>query len=70
MEPLCLPKDPEWGIYRDGVEGDKSYVYGAEYETQTVSGYLLTLHNHDVPCSLCLVRKRSVGKMFPGKQNG
>ena len=67
VEPLCLPRDPEWGIYWDGTEGAKNYVYGAEYETSTLSGYMATLHNHDVPCAMCLVRNRSVVKMFPGK---
>ena len=42
----------------------QSYVYGAEYETNTVSGYMSTLHNHDVPCLVCLVRNRSVVNMF------
>ena len=45
-------------------------MLGAEYETETVSGYMSTLHDHDVPCAVCLVRKRSVVKMFPGKKNG
>ena len=44
-------------------------MYGAEYETNTVSGYMSTLHNHDVPCAVCLVRKRFVVRMFPGKKN-
>ncbi|XP_078329456.1 uncharacterized protein LOC144617616 [Crassostrea virginica] len=68
VEPLCLPRNPEWGIYRDGVEGNKNYLLGAEYETETVSGYMSTLHNHDVPCAVCLVRKRSVVKMFPARK--
>ena len=67
VEPLCLPRKPEWGSYRDGVEGVKNYVFGAEYETHSLSGYWLTLHNHDVPCAVCLVRNRSLVKMFPGK---
>lgn len=33
VEPLCLPTNPEWGIYIDGYDGSKAYVYGAEYET-------------------------------------
>ena len=55
------------GIYRDGTEGAKNYVYGAEYDTNTPSGYMSTLHDHDVPCAVCLVRNRSVVQMFPGK---
>ena len=67
VDPLCLPRDPEWGIHRDGTEGPKSYMYGAEYETNALSGYMSTLHDHDVPCAVCLVRNRSVVQMFPGK---
>ena len=69
VDPLCLPRDPEWGIYRDGVESYSNIVYGAEYETGAVSGYMSKLHDHDVPCAVCLVRERSIVKMFPGKKN-
>lgn len=66
VEPLCLPRNPEWGMYTDGHEGYKSYVYGAEYETESFKGNIQTLHDHDVPCAVCLVRQRSVVQMFPG----
>ena len=64
---MCLPKDPEWGVYRDGVNKYRAYVFGAEYETITFTGYMKSLHQHDVPCAVCLTRGRSVVKMFPGK---
>lgn len=67
VEPLCLPRNPEWGLYTDGHEGYKAYVYGAEYETETFKGNIQTLHNHDIPCAVCLVRQRSVVQMFPGR---
>lgn len=65
VDPLCLPKDPEWGIYTDGFNGVKAAVYGAEYETFTYKS-MPSVYNHDVPCAVCLVRDRSVVKMFPG----
>ncbi|XP_065925119.1 uncharacterized protein [Magallana gigas] len=65
VEPLCLPRKPEWGNYKDGTDGAKAYIYGAEYETGDLSGKWLKLHDHDVPCAVCLVRNRSVVKMFP-----
>ncbi|XP_062571759.1 uncharacterized protein LOC134233773, partial [Saccostrea cucullata] len=65
VEPLCLPRDPEWGLYKDGFEGDKAYVFGAEYESYTFTSHFTSLHNHDVPCAVCLVQNRSVVKMFP-----
>lgn len=66
VEPMCLPRNPEWGMYTDGHEGYKAYVYGAEYETESFKGNIQTLHDHDVPCAVCLVRQRSVVQMFPG----
>ena len=45
-------------------------MFGAEYKTNTVSGYMSTLHQHDVTCSVCLDRKRSVLKMLPGQKIG
>ena len=66
VEPLCLPRDPEWGNYSDGTDGYKAYVYGTEYETHTAPGSLSTLQNHDAPCAVCLVRNRSIVRMFSG----
>ncbi|XP_062603267.1 short-chain collagen C4-like [Saccostrea cucullata] len=66
-DPLCLPRDPEWGIYRDGTDGDKAYVYGAEYETDTYK-HFTSLQYHDVPCAVCLVQNRSVVKIFPARK--
>ena len=67
VEPLCLPRDPEWGIYRDGTDGSKAYVYGAEYQSATLPGYKSTVHDNDIPCAVCLVRNRSVVQMIPGR---
>lgn len=67
VDPLCLPRDPEWGIYSDGDNGGRAFVHGAEYQTHSSPGYLRTLYQHDVPCAVCLRRNRSVVKMFPGK---
>lgn len=50
VEPLCLSRNPEWGNYRDGTDGAKAY--GAEYETDDLSGKWLKLHDHDVPCTM------------------
>ena len=66
VDPLCLPRDPEWGIYKDGVDGQKAFVYGSEYQTFT-SNSMPGVFEHDVPCAVCVVRNRSLLKMFPGK---
>lgn len=49
--------------------GGKAYIYGAEYETSELTGYMRKLHDHDVPCAVCLRRNKSAVKMFPGKTN-
>lgn len=67
VEPICLPKNPEWGLYNDGHDGAKNYVYGAEYETGSFTGYIKTIEDNDVPCVVCLVRRKSVVQMFPGR---
>uniref|UniRef100_K1QZL2 Short-chain collagen C4 n=1 Tax=Magallana gigas TaxID=29159 RepID=K1QZL2_MAGGI len=68
VDTLCLPRDPEWGNYRDGTDGDKAYVLGAEYQTYDSLGNLRKLHNHDVPCAVCFRRNRSVVRMFPARK--
>lgn len=66
VDLLCLPRDPEWGLYNDNAGEYRAYVYGGEYQTNDSPGYLRTLYQHDVPCAVCLRRNRSVVKMFPG----
>lgn len=66
VDALCLPRNPEWGNYRDGTDGSKAYIFGTEYQTTGMFGKWHSLYEHDVPCAVCLVRSRSVVKMFPG----
>ena len=54
-----------FGIYKDGVQGNKNYVLGAALETNTLPGYMSTLYNHDDPFAVCVVRN-SIVKMNPG----
>nr|XP_022292474.1 short-chain collagen C4-like [Crassostrea virginica] len=68
VDPLCLPRDPEWGIYKDGTDGSKAYVYGAEYEITMGNDHLSSVDEHDIPCAVCLIRNRSVAKMFAGRK--
>ncbi|XP_078330425.1 uncharacterized protein LOC111103477 [Crassostrea virginica] len=68
VDPLCLPRDPEWGIYKDGTNGGKAYVFGAEYQIDMKNDYMSSVYEHDIPCAVCLVRHRSVAKMFPGRK--
>uniref|UniRef100_A0A8W8IG06 Short-chain collagen C4-like n=1 Tax=Magallana gigas TaxID=29159 RepID=A0A8W8IG06_MAGGI len=68
VDALYLPRNPEWGNYRDVTDGAKAYIYGAEYETNGLFGKWTGLFEHDVPCAVCLVRSRPVVKMFPGRK--
>lgn len=68
VEPLCLPRNPQWLRYRYGIENERAYVHGAEYETRSSSGGLRGVHDQDVPCAVCLKRKRFVVNMFPGRE--
>lgn len=47
-------------MYIYGHDGPKNYTHGAEYETGPFRGYMKTLHNHDVPCAVCLVEKLNI----------
>lgn len=54
-------------MYIDGYDGYKAYVYGAEYETSTFKGNIKNVHDHDIPCAVRLVHRKSVVQMFPGE---
>ncbi|XP_062603272.1 uncharacterized protein LOC134265040, partial [Saccostrea cucullata] len=68
VDPLCLPRDPEWGIYRNGNDANRAYVYGAEYELGAFPSRFSSLTHQVIPCAVCLVQNRSVVKMFPARK--
>ena len=49
---LCLPDDPNYLSYTNGGQGNRAYLYGAEYQTYE-SAPLSTVLNHNVPCAVC-----------------
>lgn len=53
-------------MYTEGHDGNKNYFLGAEYQTGSFTGNIRTVHDHDVPCAVCLVLQKSVVQMFPG----
>ena len=66
---LCLPENPDYLGYKAGVQ-ETSTVYGAEYETGTAAytgGPLASIHNHNVPCSICSTTARVMVLMLPAK---
>ena len=68
---LCLPKDPDWALYTNGVQSRSGYVYGAEYEPsddRTDKFFGKDHSQHDVPCTVCSMKSRSSSIMVPGKK--
>ncbi|XP_062504075.1 short-chain collagen C4-like, partial [Corticium candelabrum] len=64
----CLPLDPVWGNYKDGVQA-ASYIFGAEYELwQGIQPFENKgLYNHDVPCAVCYSATKNAQFMLPAK---
>ena len=68
---LCLPKDPDWASYTDGVQLTSGFVFGAEYDHsggRTDQFFGKGHSDHDVPCTVCNVKSRSSSIMVPGKK--
>ncbi|VDI01289.1 Hypothetical predicted protein [Mytilus galloprovincialis] len=63
---LCLPKNPEWKDYKDGVNTWRGKLYGIEYEITQNKPYPNTFHDKDFPCAVCL-STRSPVLMVPGR---
>ncbi|CAH1793193.1 unnamed protein product [Owenia fusiformis] len=76
---LCLPDDPEWQTYVDGVAVAGAYIHGAEYQfykdnkhhvpfsgANAPGGDPHALHDQDVPCVVCQIPRNTV--MIPAKR--
>ncbi|XP_035683356.1 uncharacterized protein LOC118420619 [Branchiostoma floridae] len=65
---VCLPKDPEWGVFTDGNQGT-AYMNGAEYQLHLGNNPYqgASLHDHDVPCAVCHVASRGSKLMIPAR---
>ena len=67
---LCLPNDPEWGVYNEAVE-KVGKLYGAEYKSaygfskENSNGK--PVNNHDVPCAVCVSRTMRSVVMVPAR---
>ena len=64
---VCLTRDPIYEKYKSGLQGSYSRIYGAEYQTYSAGIYPGSLHNHDAPCAVCHVTKRTSQMMIPGR---
>ena len=60
-----MPLTVEYGQFESGAQfSSRSFLHGIEYETQ--DSPLSQVHNHDVPCAVCLVRNSPETLMIPG----
>ena len=62
----CVTLEPQNFAYGPGTV-DASFIYGSEYEMWgNIPKANLHLHEHDVPCVVCYVPKRTAKIMIPG----
>ena len=62
---MCMPLTVEYGAFESGTQfSSRSFLHGMEYETQ--DSPLAQVHDHDVPCAVCLVRSSPETLMIPG----
>ncbi|XP_078670731.1 short-chain collagen C4-like [Branchiostoma floridae x Branchiostoma belcheri] len=66
----CLPSDPEWGWYKDGLqETREAYMYGAEYQIGLDSPYDTgAIHDRNVPCAVCHSLSRRAQLLIPARK--
>lgn len=49
------------------VTMEPKLTFMAQNMRHSFTGFDQTLQEHDVPCAVCIVRQRTVVKMFPGE---
>jgi len=71
---LCLPKDPDWDSFIDGLQWS-GHIAGVEYEVFNSNNNVFSesnagsvpLCNNPAPCAVCYVNQRSTVFMVPAK---
>ena len=63
---LCLPENPDYLSTTAGFQGF-SPVYGAVYASGAGGGPLSSVHEQNVPCSVCCTTARGMVLMLPAK---
>ena len=65
---LCLPDDPDFLRYTDGIQTtNRGYLYGTVYEANSSPPAFGSMHNHNVPCAVCYTPTRGTMIMIPAK---
>lgn len=64
---LCLPNNPEYLFTASGRQDKRSALVDVEYDT---SGFppANSVHNHAMPCSVCMAPGRPTQLMLPGRR--
>ena len=65
---LCLPHNPKYDEYKDGIQSS-GYMYGTEYEVNDRDGKQRNLHDHEAPCVVCFAKSRGSRLMMPAKND-
>ncbi|XP_062595381.1 short-chain collagen C4-like [Saccostrea cucullata] len=66
VEPLCLPRDPQWEGY-SRYNPFRGSVFGAEYQVDNSDIINSKLHDHDVPCAVCEIVSGSPVIVIPAR---
>ncbi|XP_060555943.1 short-chain collagen C4-like isoform X3 [Ruditapes philippinarum] len=65
---LCLPDDPTWAKYQDGIQNEGNKIYGSEYEHHgtNFNPFPQNMKDEDIPCAVCST-KRPLNIMVPAR---
>lgn len=70
VNPLCLPRQPAWGKYEEGVQG-YAHIYGTEYERLSDTLFdtknARKLFDENMPCAVCRSPTRQSALMIPAR---
>ncbi|KAI8519818.1 hypothetical protein Bbelb_030750 [Branchiostoma belcheri] len=65
---VCLPQEPQWGNYKDGVQSYSAKMYGGEYYLYNEVPFgSKALHYGNVPCAVCHAQGRGSKLMIPAR---
>ncbi|CAG2205993.1 unnamed protein product [Mytilus edulis] len=65
---LCLPKDPEWKRYANGLNSLTSRIFGLEMDILNNNQAFGSSSNaKNMPCAVCKTSRRSAVLMVPGR---
>ncbi|XP_060560861.1 short-chain collagen C4-like isoform X2 [Ruditapes philippinarum] len=64
---ICLPENPTWAKFVEGLQNEGAYISGTEYEIYAAfNPFPKNMHDQDAPCVVCR-SPRPISIMIPGK---